>query len=205
MNISSRRSAQIVAGLLIAIVVMQAVYFGFSSVDGEINRAVIWTTEAVAFLGIAVFALVCLVRRADLQLVWAAITVSGVLNLVQAGMGLAMFAPLREAGDAMAPAYQAILAGAFSLYFAGKFLFGTAAIVVGPGLLSGSTAGRIVGISTALAGLAAMAVNLAAMGIGMTMVFAAGATGTVATLALAIALAMAMGTREQLAEARAGR
>lgn len=205
MNISAHRSAQIVAILLISIVAMQIVYFAISSVEGDINRAVIWSVEAVAFLGISVFALVCLVRQSDLQLAWAAIAVGGVLNLVQVGMGLAMFPPLSDAGEAMAPAFQAILAGAFFLYFAGKFLFGMAAVVVGLRLIGGRSVARIVGILTALAGLGAMAVNLAAMGVGMTIAFPAGATGTVATLALAVALAIAMGARDRSSESVIGR
>lgn len=205
MEILTRRSAQIVAVLLVAIVVTQAVYFAISSVDGEINRAIIWSVEAVAFLAIAVFALVCLTREPTFQVAWAAIAVGGVLNLVQVGMGLAMFPPLSEAGEAMAPAFQAILAGAFFLYFAGKFLFGMAAIVIGLGLLHGGRAGKIVGAMTALAGLMAMAVNLGAMGAGMTLVLPAGATGTVATLLLTVALAMSMRNRDRLSGSVIGR
>ena len=201
MEIAARRFAQIVAVLLFSIVTMQIVYFALSSGGAEINRMIIWTAEAVVFLGIAVLALVCLTRGPNLQIAWAAIAVSGVLNLVQAGMGLAMFGPVSEAGGAMAPAYQAILAGAFFLYFAGKFLFGFAAIVIGADLLGHGSAGKVIGALTVLAGLIAMVINLGAMAMGMTLVFAAGATGTAATLFLGTAIVMRARSAEQTSEA----
>lgn len=194
MEMTAHRSSRIVAVLLFAIVATQIVYFALSESGAEINRMIIWSAEAVAFLGIAVFALVCLGRGLDRQVAWAAIAVGGVLNLVQVGMGLAMFPPLSEAGEAMAPAFQAILAGAFFLYFAGKFLFGAAAVVIGADLLRRGPGAKIVGALAVLAGLIAMVINLGAMGQGMSLVFPAGAAGTVTTLLLGVAIAMS--TRE---------
>ena len=192
MDIKEHRSAQIVAFLLLAVVVTQIIYFALSSNGSEINRMIIWSTEAVAFLGISVFALACLVRSPRHALAWAAIAVSGVLNTIQVGMGLAMFEPLSEAGEAMAPAFQSILAGAFFLFFAGKFLFGLSAILIGAALLRGGRAAKAIGVVTVLAGLVSIAVNLGAMATGMTLIFAAGAAGTVATLVLGIAVAMSV-------------
>lgn len=176
--------------LLLLLVVTQILYVVLSSNGFEINRPVIWSTEAVVFLGITVLALVALAQNGRLAPAWAAIVVSGLLNVVQVGMGLAMFGPLSDAGEAMAPAYQATVAGAFFLYFAGKLLFGFAAIIVGAHLLRGRGVARVIGGLTALSGLAAMAVNLGGMATGMALVFPAGATGTAATFLLAVALAM---------------
>ncbi len=186
------RYLPVVPILLLSLVVTQVLYVVLSGNGLEINRTLIWTTEAVAFLGITVLALVAMVQNGRLALAWSAMAVSGVLNVVQVGMGLAMFGPLSDAGEAMAPAYQATVAGAFFLYFAGKLLFGLAAIIVGATLLRGSGVARVTGGLAVLAGLTAMAANLGGMASGMAMIYPAGATGTVATFLLAITLAMAL-------------
>lgn len=196
MDIRAHRGARILAILLFSVVATQIIYFALSSNGAEINRMVLWSTEAVAFLGIAVLGLVCLVRSSHHALAWSAIAVSGVLNAIQVGMGLAMFEPLSEAGETMAPAFQSILAGAFFLYFAGKFLFGLSAIAIGASLLRGRGAAKAIGGVTVLAGLASMTVNLGAMAVGMSMALPAGATGTVATLLLGIAVALSVRNSE---------
>ncbi|MXO91894.1 thiamine biosynthesis protein ThiC [Pontixanthobacter aquaemixtae] len=189
MDISANRAARLTALLLILTVVTQIIYFAIYSGGGEPPRMIIWTAEAVAFLGVSVFALVALARQPLHSAMWAAIAMGGVLNVVQVGMGLAMFAPLQDAGEAMAPAFGAVLAGAFFLYFAGKFLFGFAAILIGLGVArSGGGAGKALGGLAALAGLAALLANLGAMAKGMDLVFPAGAAGTAATLLLALLL-----------------
>ncbi|MGB7407586.1 MAG: hypothetical protein WA908_03710 [Pontixanthobacter sp.] len=189
MEFTARRSAQIAATLLIAIVVTQLVYFALSSAGMDINRMIIWTTEAVAFLGISVFAMIPLARGSQFSAAWAAIAVGGMLNVIQVGMGLAMFGPVKDAGEAMAPAFQAILAGAFFLYFTGKFLFAAASIVIGLGLFrEAKAAAKFAGVLAIVGGIAALLVNLYAMAVGMDAVFLAGATGTAATLFLGFAI-----------------
>jgi len=182
---------------MIVLVVTQLSYVVLSNSGFEMHRRVIWTTEAVAFLGITVLALVALAQNSKLAPAWAAMAVSGVLNVVQVGMGLAMFGPLKDAGEAMAPAYEAVVAGAFFLYFAGKWLFGLAAILVGAAMLRGTGLAKAAGVLAILSGLAAMAVNLLGMASGMAWIFPAGATGTAATLLLAIALAMTLRGRPE--------
>lgn len=192
MEISPRRSVQVVAFALIATVATQIIYIVLSDAGMDIHRPVFWTVEGIAYLAISVFALVGLVRAAGPVSVWAAIALGGVLNVIQVGMGVAMFPPLMEAGEAMAAAFKAVLAGAFFLYFAGKFLFGFAAIVAGLFVYGvGSGIKRIVGASTALAGIAALAVNTAAMMSLGDLTFIAGGTGTAATLLLALVLGWA--------------
>lgn len=182
---------------MIVLVVTQLSYVVLSNSGFEMHRRVIWTTEAVAFLGITVLALVALAPNSKLAPAWAAIAASGVLNVVQVGMGLAMFGPLKDAGEAMAPAYEAVVGGAFFLYFAGKWLFGLAAILVGAAMLRGTGLAKAAGMLAILSGLAAMAVNLVGMASGMAWIFPAGATGTAATLLLAIALAMTLRERPE--------
>jgi len=192
MDCSARRSAQGVAILLIATVVTQILYITLSDAGVDFSRTAIWTTEAVAFLGIAILALVGLARAGSHPAVWAAVALSGALNVIQVGMGLAMFGPLSEAGEAMAPAFQAILAGAFFLYFSGKFLFGLAAVLLGlDAVKDASIVAKIVGGLGVLAGLAALATNLAAMA-GYELMFQAGGAGTAATLFLALLIGRAV-------------
>jgi hypothetical protein len=191
------RYLQAVPLAMIVLVVTQLSYVVLSDSGFEMHRRVIWTTEAVAFLGITVLALVALAQNSKLAPAWAAIAVGGVLNVVQVGMGLAMFGPLKDAGEAMAPAYEAVVAGAFFLYFTGKWLFGLAAILVGAAMLRGTGLAKAAGMLAILSGLAAMAVNLLGMATGMAWIFPAGVTGTAATLLLAIALAMTLRERPE--------
>lgn len=198
MEFTPHRSAQIVAVALISMVVTQIVYFALYSQGLDIERPIIWTVEAVAFLAMAVFASVQLARGRDLTSAWAAIAVGGVLNAIQVGMGLTMFGPVSDAGEAMAPAYEAIVAGAFFLYFAGKFLFGFAAVVIGLGAVRcGNGTGKAIGWLAVLAGGAAMLANTGAMAQGMDLLLPAGATGTLATLLLALAI-IVTGRREEI-------
>lgn len=189
MDFTARRSTQTVIVALFSVVITQIIYVALSSAGADINRMVIWTTEAVAFLAMSLFGLILLVQSNSNGAAWTAVALGGIFNVIQVGMGLAMFGPLTDAGEAMAPAFQSVLAGAFFLYFVGKFLFGFAAILTGATLLrSGVGAAKGVGGLAVLTGLAAMATNLVAMAMGMDMVRSAGAAGTAATLFLGLAL-----------------
>ena len=197
MEFTARRSAQLAAVALISLVVTQIVYISLSESGLDIDRPVIWTVEAIAYLAVTVFALVPALRGAAQPASWVAIAAGGLLNVIQVGMGIAMFPPLMEAGEALAPAFAAVLAGAFFLYFAGKVLFGFAALALGLAQArSGQGAARWVGGLAALAGLAAMVLNVAAILVGREATFAAGASGTLATLLLALQLTRALETRE---------
>lgn len=189
MDYTARRSTQIVIAALFSVFITQLIYVALSSAGADINRMVIWTTEAVAFLAMSLFGLILLVRSNSNGAAWIAIMLAGIFNVIQVGMGLAMFGPLTDAGEAMAPAFQSVLAGAFFFYFVGKLLFGFAAILAGATLLrSGAGTAKGVGGLAVLTGLAAMATNLVAMAMGMDMIQPAGAAGTAATLFLGLAL-----------------
>ena len=192
MDITVHRSAQILALALATTVVTQIFYVVLSNAGVDFSRMIVWTSEAVTFMAIAVCGLVLLARGVSHSVAWAAVALGGAFNLIQVGMGLAMFGPVKDAGEAMEPAYKAILAGAFFLYFAGKFLFGFAAILIGTSLFKGTDmAAKAVGGLAVLTGLAALITNLLGMAKGIDMVFIAGAAGTAATLFLAIATFMA--------------
>ncbi|MGB7372580.1 hypothetical protein [Pontixanthobacter sp.] len=191
MQFSASRASLITAFFLIVTVVTQLIYIGLRSAGIDPPANIIWTVEAAAFLAICVFALVPLARGSAYGAAWAAVSLGGVFNVIQVGMGLAMFGPLKDAGVAMAPAFEAVLAGAFFLYFAGKFLFGFAGLLLGIHWLRiGGGAAKAVGGLAALTGLGAVATNLLAMSAGMDVVMLAGGVGTAATLFLAIAAAM---------------
>lgn len=191
MKLSARLTAFYAALCMIIVVFTQALYMINRSAELGIDPAFIWMVEAVAFLGMTVFALVTLVGRTGLQIAWAAIGIGALLNVIQVAMGMAMFGPLEDAGDAMAPAFQAVLAGAFFFYFAGKFLFGIAAVVLGWALFTGAPSiGKMVGAMSVITGVAAVGFNLVAMAVGMQFALSAGAAGTIATFMLALCAIM---------------
>lgn len=187
---SGTRPLSIIPVLLVTIVLTQILYIVKSTYKIDIPSTAVWSLEAVAFLAITVLALVAMLQKGSLTLAFAAIAMGSLLNVLQVGMGLTMFAPLSDAGDALAPVYEVVVAAAFFLYFAGKLLFGFAAIVAGMTLLRGTGSARVVGVLAAVAGLAAILVNLGGIVVGMPWLYAAGAAGTLATLLLAVALKM---------------
>ncbi len=192
---------RLVAIALLVCVVTQAMYVGLEA-SGTPLAVMLWQTEAVAYLLIGLFGLAIIAARPVLG---AGLATGGIVNLIQAGMGLTMFEPLTSAGEPLAPAFAAVLAMAFFLYFAGKAAFGLSAIVLGLVLLrSAPASARVLGGAAALAGLLALAVNLLAMMIGMSLAFAAGATGTVAMAVLALALLLAGGRASESLQLRVG-
>ena len=183
--------ANLIAVAMIVVVITQIAYL---TLKGDIiTGRMIWSVEALAFSSIAVLALLRLaesgVSRFTSSLAWASLSLFGVVNLVQVGIGLTMFGPLGDAGDLLGPVMGAVLAFAFFLYFTGKLFVGAAAIAIGMPLLkisNGST--KLMGGFCALIGLVAIGLNATGMVIGMELVTAAGAAGTAATLFVAIAL-----------------
>lgn len=187
MTTSLNRAARITAIALLAIVVTQVLYISLGNFGITPNRQAIWGFETIAFGAIALFGMALLPAR---PIVGSAIGLGGTLNLAQAGMGLVMFGPLGEAGEPLGAAFQAVLAMAFLLYFAGKAAFAVGGIVLGwSQWQAGAGAAKIVGLLAALTGVAGLITNLVAVVIGMgDITFIAGAAGTAATLFLALAL-----------------
>ncbi|MDA7787978.1 hypothetical protein N8940_01960 [Sphingomonadaceae bacterium] len=188
MELIATRNAKLTAIALVVVALTQVAYI---TLKGDtITGTMIWTVEAFAFLAIAVLPLT-VIGRSTAPLAWGALSLFGVFNVVQAGMGLTMFAPLDNAGEAMAAAKAAVLAFAFFMYFSGKMMLGLAAIIIGLGLFkTGGGLAKAVGGLAAVAGLAAFLGNGAGIIHGIEAVRIAGATGTVAALFAAIAIFM---------------
>ncbi|MXO95385.1 hypothetical protein GRI34_03000 [Erythrobacter aquimaris] len=160
-----------------------------SGSENEMLRPLTWFTELFAFSAVSIFALALAARRPDQSPLWAAIAVSGMLNLLQVGMGLSMFAPAMEASESEPQLFAAILAGAFFLYFLAKLILGAVAIALGSGIWrSGPVWAKGLGVLTALAGLGAIGLNLLAMVDAKAWTFPAGGVGTVATALVALSL-----------------
>lgn len=186
-------SVKTVAASLLLTVILQIAYLAALAdvgiVEGWPLRSAIWTIELLLFSIIAVTAFVALIRANQMQLAWSAIAMFGLVNVIQAGIGLSMFLPATEAGDDFAPLMETVLAGAFVFYFLAKVLIGFATISFGLLLLKGQTGlSKAVGAISSLAGLAALGLNIAALPTALTLVIPAGASGTLATLLLGLIL-----------------
>ncbi|WP_338243228.1 hypothetical protein [Aurantiacibacter hainanensis] len=194
MTLSPIEFARVAAIAITATVATQIIYVTLGNLGLEPNRQLIWSVEVLAFLVLAIAGLALLPAR---PLIGGALAAGGLLNTIQAGMGLVMFEPLGQAGEALAPVFSAVLAMAFLLYFAGKVAIGIAALAAGAILwrdAQGAT--RIVGAVCALTGIAAMVANALAIGLDADLTFIAGGAGTAAALFLALALVPAMQDRE---------
>lgn len=178
------------AAVLLVTVASQIFYITVvTGSDNEALRPLTWFTELFAFAISAIFAHALAARRPGEAVVWSTIAFAGVLNVLQVGMGLSMFAPAMEAGESVPQLFGAILAGAFFLYFFAKLLLGAAAIALGlSALRAASGLFKLVGGVAALSGLAAIGLSLAAMVDAEAWRFAAGAAGTAVTALLAFAL-----------------
>lgn len=159
--------------------------------------ASVWTVEVAAFSILAVAALVALVRGAPSPAAWAALSLAGLLSLIQLGFGLTMFPAAATAGEEFAPVLDVIVGGAFFFYFLAKALIGLAGIGLGLVLWrAGSGAAKAVGALSVLVGLAAAAANIATLPQGMALILPAGATGTLAALFTGLAAWMVAGRKE---------
>lgn len=190
---SARIAARWVAIALLATVTTQIIYLFVDDITaatgGAPVRAVLWTTEVVAFTLVAVAAFSAAIRTKVVQTALIAIAVGGVLNALQSGIGLSILIPGSEGGEEAAPIVGAMLGFAFMLYYLAKALFGMAAI--GCGLCafsSGLGAARGLGFLTMVAGVAAAVVNIAALPQSFDLMMLAGALGTLATAMVALLL-----------------
>lgn len=180
------RTAQVVAVALFVTVVTQVVYITLSNLGIEPNRQVIWSLEVLTFIAIGIGGLALVPAR---PVVGGAVAAGGLLNTIQAGMGLVMFPALADTGAG----FGAVLAMAFLLYFAAKVALGVAAVAAGLLLWRECDgAARLVGAAAALAGLAAIAANAMAIALEADLTMVAGAAGTLAALLLAAALVPVM-------------
>ena len=183
---TTRNAAALVSIMLILTVATQLLYTatlsGVGIVDGWPLRSTIWTAEILLFTGITMVSLVGLIRSPNMQLGWAALVVAGLINVVQSGIGLSMFLPATNAGADFAPLMGTVLAGSFLFYNLAKAIIGLAALIFGLSLFrNGQSIGRTVGLVSAIAGSIAIALNVAAVNLGLGSVPFSGASGAVAT------------------------
>lgn len=185
MSFTPRGGARIAAIALLGTVATQLFYIAVvSPTDDALLRKITWTSEMALYSLVTVVALV-LAARAKSPLVWAAIALAGLVNVIQVGIGLAEFGPAHDASDPKV--FASVLGGAFFLYFHGKAMIGMAALGAGLGFVRrGPGWRRGLGWLTAVAGLAAAVLNLLGMADGMGIVFEAGAAGTAATALFAL-------------------
>ena len=184
---TTRNIAIFVSILLLLTVATQSLYLatlsGVGIVDGWPLRSTIWTTEILLFTGITIASLVGLVRSSDMQWGWAALLVSGLINILQSGIGLSMFLPATKAGAEFAPLMGTLLAGSFLFYNLAKAILGLVALIFGLSLFrNDKTFGKVVGLVSMLAGVIAIVLNIAAVRLGLGSVPFSGASGSIATL-----------------------
>ena len=170
---------------------------GVGLVEGWPLRSTIWTAEILLFSGIAIASIIGLVRSSEMQLGWAALFVAGLINMVQSGIGLSMFIPATNAGEDFAPLMGTVLAGSFLFYNLAKAILGVAALFFGLQLFrTNKSVGRVIGLLSVIAGVVAIALNVAAVHLGLGKVSLAGASGAIATLFAGITLWLTERDRE---------
>ena len=193
MEFTQRQNTQALSALLFVTVVTQAIYTALFVSGSDIPRAWLWGLEGILFVLVAAIAGSALVKARKYTLGFSAIFASGILNLVQVGVGLTQFGPFREAAqgvEAVAPAAGAVVAFSFFVYNAAKILLGIAAVVFGTAISQTDTQSgfKWLGRLTVLLGFVAIATNAFVMMFGRIQAIPSGATGVVATLLLAVCL-----------------
>ena len=192
MELTFKRTAQVVAVLLLVAAVTQAAYTAMYIAEMDVPRQLMWGTEGILFTILAAFAGSALVQAKRMHLGWAAIAFAAVLNVVQVGVGLTMFAPFGEAAGAVegiAPAASAVVAYSFMVYNAAKVLLALAAIDFGIGKARAGSAA--LGYLTAGVGAVALVSNALSLALGRGFsgeLPIAGGSGVLATLLLAVCL-----------------
>ena len=192
MEFTLKRNVKIVAILLIALVVTQAVFTVLFQKGIAGPRPFLWGLEAVLFTILAAFAGAALVQARKYHLGWSAIAFSAVLNVVQVSIGLKLFGPFGGAAqqiDGAGPLIGAIVAFSFMIYNTAKILLGLAALVFGMGKMAAGS--KTLGGLTALVGVVAVVANSLIVIVGRDAFLpspVAGASGVVATVLLALCL-----------------
>ena len=191
MHYTIRSSMTAVALAILLLVATQIFYMAVVYPAGPetVLRPITWMVEMAGFTLVTVASLVLMARAPSAPLVWASIAVGGLVNMIQVGMGLAMFPPAAAVMEQTPALFDTVLKGAFFLYFTGKILFSLAAVAMGRALLGlGTGASKALGGVTVLAGVAATILNIIALPTGLDWMMPAGASGTLASALLALAI-----------------
>ena len=202
MDFTVKRSAQIVAFLLVSAAATQSLYTALYVIAPDISRLPIWSAEAVIFVLLAAFVAGPMVHSQRLTIGWGAIFAAAVLNVVQVGVGLTMFTPFLDAAgesEPLAPLAGAIVDYSFFVYNAAKMLLAMAAVIFGLAAMEKADAHKWIGGAAALVGSVAVLTNATSMALGRDVFGAlplAGGTGVLATLLLALCVTGAVEPRD---------
>jgi len=192
MEFTLKRNTRIIAMLLLALVVTQAIYTALFTFEISGPRPLIWGLEGVLFTVLAAFAGAALVQAGNYHLGWSAIAFSAVLNVVQVSIGLKLFGPfggVAQQTEAMAPLIGGVVAFSFMIYNTAKILLGIAAVVFGTAKMNAGS--KTLGGATALVGGVAIVANSILVVFGRDSFLpspVAGATGVAATVLVALCL-----------------
>ena len=192
MELSHKRTVEILAILLLLTAISQPVYTALYLMAPDFNRQFLWGLEGLLFVLLAAFAGSALVMAKRYTLGYSAIAFSAVLNVIQVGVGLTQFAPFREAAAAnpdLSGVTSSVVAFSFFGYNAAKILLGLAAIIFGMAKMKDGN--KILGSVTLWVGAAAFTANTLVMMFGRNGFVPsplAGGSGVLATFLLAICL-----------------
>lgn len=189
MALTQTQTRQALSLFLFATVLTQVAYTALYVADQNIPRQWLWGIEGVVFVLLATLAGSALAQSKAYTLGYSALLVSGILNVVQVGVGYTQFGPFTEVSQQMqglGPMAASVVAFSFFVYNAAKTLIGLATVLFGLVILK-SGAKALGGLSMVV-GVAAFAANALTVVIGRVEVIPAGATGVLATLLLAVCL-----------------
>jgi len=196
MEFTHSRTVKIIAIFLLLAAILQPIYtFLYLKAPG-VDRQFIWGIEALLFVLLSAFAGAALVQTKRHALAFSAIAFSAVLNVIQVGIGLTQFGPVREAvklNADLGSIASSVISFSFFGYNAAKILLGLAAILIGLTLFkSAKTLSKSVGGLAVLVGVLAFVTNSVLMMFGLQADIIprqlAGGSGVVATLLLALCL-----------------
>ncbi|AWF80195.1 thiamine biosynthesis protein ThiC [Microbulbifer sp. A4B17] len=192
MKFTNVQTVKIIAFLLLALVVTQALFTILYVAEINPSRQLFWGLEGLLFTILAAFAGAAMVQAKNHYVGWSAIAFSAVFNVVQVSIGATMFVPFREVAsqvEALGAAAGAVVAFSFMIYYAAKFLLGFAALIFGVSKINGSA--KVLGGLTASVGIVAMFANAILITFGRNSFLpsaVAGVSGVLATLLLAFCL-----------------
>ena len=196
MEFTHSRTVKIIAIFLLLAAILQPIYtFLYLKAPG-VDRQFIWGIEALLFVLLSAFAGAALVQTKRHALAFSAIAFSAVLNVIQVGIGLTQFGPVREAvklNADLGSIASSVVSFSFFGYNAAKILLGLAAILIGLTLFkSAKTLSKSLGGLAVLVGVLAFVTNSVLMMFGLQADIIprqlAGGSGVVATLLLALCL-----------------
>ena len=196
MDFTDRRTVKIIGALLLLAALSQPLYTALYMTAPEVSRKFIWSFEAFIFVLMLPFAGAALVQSKRLALGFSAIAFSAVLNVIQVGVGLTQFGPVRAAAQLnsdLGGVASSVVGFSFFGYNAAKMLLGFAAVVFGLAIVKANSGSlrKALGGAAVVVGAAAFAANALVMMLGIQGVVPrplAGGTGVLAALFLGLCL-----------------